>query len=117
MLEEAWVKLNGGRSRTGLTPTPAVWAAVGLFAWSLTAAAVGTEAAPPPAVVVVLVLGIALAAAANRRMRTTGRLLLVLLAIVFTTACVVAGASVLTVVGIALCAAVALLAVAELVRA
>ncbi|MGZ8795664.1 MAG: hypothetical protein ACXW0F_13630, partial [Gaiellaceae bacterium] len=61
-----------------MSPSPSVWAAAGLFAWSLLATADGTEAAPPPSVLVVLVLGIALAAASNRRMRTTGRLLFVL---------------------------------------
>jgi hypothetical protein len=97
-----------------LTPTPAVWAAVGLFAWSLVAAVDGTKAAPPPAVVVVLVLGIALAAATNRRMRTTGRLLLILLAVVFATASVVAGLGWVTAVGFVLSAATGLLALFEL---
>ncbi|HKG09981.1 MAG TPA: hypothetical protein VKB07_05365 [Gaiellaceae bacterium] len=97
-----------------MTPTAAVWAAVGLFAWSLVATAVGTKAAPPPSVVVVLVLGIGLAAARNRRMRTTGRLLLVLLAVVFATASLVAGLGWLTAVGVALSAATGLLAIFEL---
>jgi ABC-type Fe3+ transport system permease subunit len=97
-----------------LTPTAAVWAAVGLFAWSLLATAVGTKAAPPPSVVIVLVLGIALAAARNRRMRTTGRLLLILLAVVFATASVVAGLGWVTVLGIVLSATTGLLAIFEL---
>jgi hypothetical protein len=100
-----------------LTPTPAVWAAVGLFAWSLVATAVGTKAEPPPSVVVVLVLGIALAAARNRRMRTTGRLLLVLLAVVFATASIVAGLGWVTGLGLALSAATGLLALFELLPA
>jgi ABC-type Fe3+ transport system permease subunit len=97
-----------------LTPTPAVWAAVGLFAWSLLATAIGTKAAPPPSVVVVLVLGIALAAARNRRMRTTGRLLLILLAVVFATASIVAGLGWITSLGVAFSAATGLLAIFEL---
>ena len=97
-----------------MIPTPAVWAAVGLFAWSLLATAVGTKAAPPPAVVVVLVLGIALAAARNRRMRTTGRLLFVLLAVVFATASIVAGLGWVTVLGFAFSAVTGLLAIFEL---
>jgi hypothetical protein len=97
-----------------LTPSPAVWAGVGLFAWSLVATAVGTKAAPPPAVVVVVVLAIALAAARNRRMRTTGRLLLVLLAVVFATASIVAGLGLVTAIGLALSAATGLLAIFEL---
>jgi hypothetical protein len=97
-----------------LSPTPAVWAAVGLFAWSLVAAAVGAEAAPPPAVVAVVVLAIALAAARNHRMRTTGRLLLVLLAVVFATASIVAGVEWVTAIGLALSAATGLLAIFEL---
>ena len=97
-----------------MSPTPAVWAAVGLFAWSLVATAVGTKAAPPPSVVVVLVLGIALAAARNRRMRTTGRLLLILLAVVFATASIVAGLGWVTALGVALSVATGLLAIFEL---
>ena len=97
-----------------MSPTPAVWTAVGLFAWSLLATAVGTKAAPPPSVVVVLVLGIALAAARNRRMRTTGRLLLILLAVVFATASIVAGLGWVTALGVALAAATGLLAIFEL---
>jgi hypothetical protein len=97
-----------------LIPSPAVWTAVGLFAWSLLATAVGTKAAPPPSVLVVLVLGIALAAARNRRMRTTGRLLLILLAIVFATASIVAGLGWVTALGLALSAATGLLAIFEL---
>ena len=97
-----------------MIPTPAVWAAVGLFAWSLVASVVGTKAAPPPAVVVVVVLAIALAAARNRRMRTTGRLLLVLLAVVFATASLVAGLGVMTAIGFALSAVTGLLAIFEL---
>jgi hypothetical protein len=99
-----------------LSPTPAVWAAAGLFAWSLLAIADGTEAAPPPSVLVVLVLGIALAAAHNPRMRTTGRLLLALLAVVFATAALGADGSAVTVAGIVLSAVVGLLAIFELVR-
>jgi hypothetical protein len=99
-----------------LTPSPAVWAAVGLFAWSLLAAAVGTEAAPPPSVVVVVVLAIALAAASNRRMRTTGRLLLILLAVVFATAAIAAGLSWTTVLALAIAGATGVLALVELVR-
>jgi hypothetical protein len=97
-----------------LTPSPAVWAAVGLFAWALVAAAVGTEAAPPPSVLVVIVLAIALAAAPNRRMRTTGRLLLILLSVVFATAAITAGLGVLTAVGLAVSAATGLIALVEL---
>ena len=97
-----------------MTPSPAVWAAVGLFAWSLVASLEGTKAAPPSSVLVVLVLGIALAAAGNRRMRTTGRLLLVLLAVVFATAAVVAGLGWVTGIGFALSAALGLLALFEL---
>jgi hypothetical protein len=97
-----------------LTPSPAVWAAVGLFAWSLLATFEGTDAAPPPSVVVVLVLGIALAAARNRRMRTTGRLLLILLGVVFATAAIVAGLGWVTVLGLVLSAATGLLALFEL---
>jgi hypothetical protein len=97
-----------------LIPTAAVWAAVGLFAWSLLATAVGTKAAPPASVVVVLVLGIALSAVRNRRMRTTGRLLLILLAIVFATASIVAGLGWVTALGLALSAATGLLAIIEL---
>jgi hypothetical protein len=97
-----------------LSPTPAVWAAVGLFAWSLVAAAVDTKAAPPPSVVVVVVLAIALAAARNHRMRTTGRLLLVLLAVVFATASIVAGVEWVTAIGLALSVATGLLAIFEL---
>ena len=97
-----------------MTPTPSVWAAAGLFAWSLVATAVGTKAAPPPAVVAVVVLGIALASARNHRMRTTGRLLLVLLAVVFATASIVAGLGWLTAIGLALSAATGLLAIFEL---
>jgi len=100
--------------RPRLIPTPAVWSAVGLFAWSLAATVDGTGAAPPPSVVVVLVLGIALAAAANRRMRTTGRLLLILLAVVFSTAALVEGLGWVTAVGLALSAATGLLALFEL---
>jgi hypothetical protein len=99
-----------------LTPTPAVWAAVGLFAWSLLASADGTEAAPPASVLVVLVLGIALASAHNPRMRTTGRLLLVLLAVVFATAALGAPSSWVTILGLALSAALGLMAIFELVR-
>jgi hypothetical protein len=98
-----------------LSPTPAFWAAVALFAWSLVAIADGTDAAPPPSVLVVLVLGIALAAASNPRMKTTGRLLLVLLAVVFATAAIVAGLDVLTGVGLAVSAATGLLALYELI--
>jgi ABC-type Fe3+ transport system permease subunit len=97
-----------------LIPTTAVWAAIGLFAWSLLATVVGTKAAPPPSVVVVLVLGIGLAAARNRRMRTTGRLLLILLAVVFATASIVAGLGWITVLGIALSVTTGLLAIFEL---
>jgi hypothetical protein len=97
-----------------LIPTPAIWAALGLFGWSLLATADGTKAAPPPAVVVVLVLGIALAAARNRRMRTTGRLLLILLAVVFATASIVAGLGWVTGLGLVLSAATGLLATFEL---
>lgn len=93
-----------------------MWAAVGLFAWSLLASFEGTEAAPPPSVLVVLVLGIALAAAANRRMRTTGRLLLILLAVIFATAALGADSSWVTILGLALSVAVGLLALFELVR-
>jgi hypothetical protein len=96
--------------------TPAIWAAVGLLAWSLLAIAGDSEAAPPPSVLVVLALGIGLTAARNRRMRTTGRLLLAFLAIVFATAALGADRAVLPLVGIALSAAVAVLAIAELVR-
>lgn len=99
-----------------MSPTPAVWAATGLFAWSLLAIADGTEAAPPPSVLVVLVLGIALAAAGNRRMRTTGRLLLALLAVVFATAALGPALGWVTILGLALSAAVGLLAILELVR-
>jgi hypothetical protein len=98
-----------------LTPSPAVWAAVGLFAWSLVAAADGSEAAPPPSVVVVLVLGIALAAARTPRMRTTGRLLLVLLAVVFATAAITAGLDLVTGIGLAASATTGLLALLELI--
>jgi hypothetical protein len=98
-----------------LTPTPTIWAAVALFAWSLVAIADGTDAAPPPSVLVVLVLGIALAAARNPRMRTTGRLLLVLLAVVFATASIVEGLDVVTGVGLAVSAATGLLALFELI--
>ena len=99
-----------------MTPSPAVWAAVGLFFWSLVAAVNGSDAAPPPSVLVVLVLGIALASARNRRMRTTGRLLLAFLAVIFVSAALVAETDVLAVIGIALSAAAGLLAVVELVR-
>ena len=98
-----------------MTPTPTVWAAVGLFVWSLVAIADGTDAAPPPSVLVVLVLGIALAAARNRRMQTTGRLLLVLLAVVFATAAIVAGLELVTGIGLAMSAATGLLALFELI--
>ncbi len=99
-----------------MTPTPAVWAAVVLFAWSVLAIADGTEAAPPLGVLVVLVLGIALTAAHNPRMRTTGRLLLILLAVVYAAAAVGAGLTVLNVAGLLASAATGLLAIAELVR-
>jgi hypothetical protein len=96
--------------------TPAAWAAVVLFAWSVLAIADGTEAAPPPSVLVVLALAIALAAARNPRMRTTGRLLLILLAAVYVTAALGAGLTALDVAGLLVSAATGLLAIAELVR-
>lgn len=96
--------------------TPAVWAAIGLLAWSLVAIPDGTEAAPPPSVLVVVVLAIALACAYNRRMRTTGRLLLVLLAIVYATATLGEERTALTVVGLALSIATGVLSIVELVR-
>ena len=98
-----------------MTPSPAVWAAVGLFAWAVAAAAVGAEAAPPPGVLVVVVLAIALAAAANRRMRSTGRLLLILLSVVFATAALVAGLSWVTAVDLVLSVTTGLLALFELI--
>ena len=97
--------------------TPAIWAALGLLAWSLLAIARDSEAAPPPSVLVVLALGIGLSAARNRRMRTTGRLLLAFLAVVFATAALGADRTALPFVGLVLSAAVALLAIVELVRA
>jgi hypothetical protein len=99
-----------------LTPSPAVWAAVGLFAWSLLAIAVDAEGAPPVSVLVVLVLGIGLSAAQNRRMRTTGRLLLAFLAVIYATAELGAERALVPLAGIALAAVVAVLAIAELVR-
>ena len=96
--------------------TPAVWAAIGLLAWSLVAIADGTEAAPPPSVLVVVVLAIALTSAHNRRMRTTGRLLLAFLAIVFVTAELGEDLTLLTLVGLTLSVATGVLAIFELVR-
>jgi hypothetical protein len=95
---------------------PSLWAALALLVWSVVALVAGTDSAPPPSILIVLVLAMALTAASNRRMRTTGRLLLAFLAFVYVVAEVAAGASWLTVLGIALAAAVALLAVVELVR-
>ena len=99
-----------------MTPTPAVWAAVGLFAWSLLAIAVDAEEAPPVSVLVVLVLGIGLSAASNRRMRTTGRLLLAFLAVIYATAELGAARTLVPLAGVALAAVVAVLAIVELVR-
>jgi lipopolysaccharide export LptBFGC system permease protein LptF len=96
--------------------SPAVWAAIGLLAWSLVAIADGSEAAPPPSVLVVVVLAIALASANNRRMRTTGRLLLAFLAVVFVTAELGEEQTALTVAGLALSVASGVLSIAELVR-
>jgi hypothetical protein len=97
--------------------TPAIWAALGLLAWSLLAIAEDSEAAPPPSVLVVLALGIGLTAARNRRMQTTGRLLLAFLAVVFATAALGADRTALPLAGLILSAAVVVLAIVELVRA
>jgi hypothetical protein len=96
--------------------TPAVWAAIGLLAWSLVAIADGTEAGPPPSVLVVVVLAIALAGARNRRMRTTGRLLLAFLAVVFVTAALGEERTALTILGLALSIATGVMSIVELVR-
>jgi hypothetical protein len=96
--------------------TPAIWAALGLLAWSLLAIAEDSEAAPPPSVLVVLALGIGLTAARNRRMQTTGRLLLAFLAVVFATAALGADRTALPLAGLILSAAVVVLAIVELVR-
>jgi hypothetical protein len=96
--------------------TPAIWAALGLLAWSVLAIVRDSEAAPPPSVLVVLALGIAFAVATNHRMRTTGRLLLAFLAVVFATAALGADRTALPLAGLALSAAVLALAIVELVR-
>jgi lipopolysaccharide export LptBFGC system permease protein LptF len=99
-----------------LRPSPAVWAAVALFAWSLVAIAVDAEEAPPVSVLVVLALGIGLSVADNRRMRTTGRLLLAFLAVIYATAELGADRALVPLLGVALAAVVAALAIVELVR-
>ena len=97
------------------SPSPAVWAALALLAWSVVAIVVDAKAAPPPSVLVVVLLAAGLGAAHNRRMRTTGRLLLVLLAFVYVIAAIAADWDAVTIVGCVIAAVAGLLAIAELV--